>query len=277
MFLQNNNLLLMNAYQTLRTIINMTTTTEEQVLIIPKMVFINQYPELHHAKKFAVHTYSELTTTKLSFIGKSYGFMPRSLAEKDENYLQIIPYFTIQLNVRNEKYILAYSRSNKSGEQRLKNKYSIGFGGHLNQRDSEIAYRGGMIWDAKKFTLDEAIFHRILQIGINREFNEELKSQYEKCISRLFVFRGFIYDPTTEVGKVHLGLVFNYVYELGEYNRNLFEINDPSIKTIKWKTQHQLEQDIKSVEAPTDLIGEIPKTIEYEPWSEIIISQGMLC
>ena len=57
-------------------------------------------------------------------------FVARSSAETDPGLKQIIPYALIVANGQ----ILRYRRGKSSGEQRLVAKYSIGIGGHMNDR-----------------------------------------------------------------------------------------------------------------------------------------------
>src|SRR5436189_4674387 len=58
-------------------------------------------------------------------------FIPRSDAESNPAYKQIIPYALIAF----ENTILHYVRGKKAGEQRLIAKGSIDIGGHMNETD----------------------------------------------------------------------------------------------------------------------------------------------
>ena len=60
--------------------------------------------------------------------------MPRSRAEEDPAFKQIIPYAVF---TSGEK-ILHYVRGAKSGEKRLVSKGSIGVGGHINDHDESL-------------------------------------------------------------------------------------------------------------------------------------------
>jgi len=110
-------------------------------------------------------------------------FMQRSLAESDPSHKQIIPYVLLVHNGR----VLHYVRGKKAGEQRLVSKGSIGIGGHMNDSDEGL------------FALDKAAYLE----GVRREVCEELNVQtnFENRIVAL------LNDDTTEVGKVHLGVV----------------------------------------------------------------------
>src|SRR6058998_2744120 len=117
-------------------------------------------------------------------------FIPRSDAESNPAYKQIIPYALIAF----ENTILHYVRGKKAGEQRLIAKGSIGIGGHMNETDESL------------FAMDEQAY----RAGVEREVNEEIKinTQLEDRIVAL------LNDDSTEVGRVHLGIV--HVFKLTE-------------------------------------------------------------
>src|SRR5213595_1794045 len=119
-------------------------------------------------------------------------FIPRPQAETDPRFKQIIPYALIVF----ENSVLHYVRGKKAGEQRLVAKGSIGIGGHMAE-------------DADKFlwhSTDEETY----RAGVEREVNEEIKIEttFEDRIVAL------LNDDTTEVGRVHLGIV--HVFRLAE-------------------------------------------------------------
>src|SRR5213080_2362291 len=117
-------------------------------------------------------------------------YIPRPEAETNPGYKQIIPYALIAF----EKTVLHYVRGKKAGEQRLVAKGSIGIGGHMNETDESL------------FALDEQAY----RVGVEREVNEEIKidSPFEGRIVAL------LNDDTTEVGRVHLGII--HVVKLAE-------------------------------------------------------------
>ena len=117
-------------------------------------------------------------------------FLPRAQAEKDPAYKQIIPYVLVAF----ENSVLHYVRGKKAGEQRLVAKGSIGIGGHMNETDESF------------FALDEQAY----RAGVEREVNEEIRidTRFDDRIVAL------LNDDTTEVGRVHLGIV--HVFKLAE-------------------------------------------------------------
>ena len=117
-------------------------------------------------------------------------FIPRSDAESNPAYKQIIPYTLIAFH----DTILHYVRGKKAGEQRLIAKGSIGIGGHMNETDESL------------FAMDEQAY----RAGVEREVNEEIKidTPFEDRIVAL------LNDDSTEVGRVHLGIV--HIFKLKE-------------------------------------------------------------
>jgi predicted NUDIX family phosphoesterase len=114
---------------------------------------------------------------------KNNSFMPRAEAETNPNFKQIIPYVVIT----DGKRVLHYVRGKKAGEQRLVAKGSIGIGGHINDEDHSL------------FTVGLQAF----QAAVKREVCEEL------AVQGAFDARpvGLINDDSTEVGRVHFGIV----------------------------------------------------------------------
>src|SRR5262244_1760411 len=117
-------------------------------------------------------------------------FIPRSQAEGDPAFKQIIPYALIVF----QNSVLHYVRGKKAGEKRLVAKGSIGIGGHMNETDESL------------FAMDEQAY----RAGVEREVNEEIKidAPFEDRIVAL------LNDDSTEVGSVHLGVV--HVFKLAE-------------------------------------------------------------
>src|SRR6266481_1615814 len=117
-------------------------------------------------------------------------FLPRPEAEINPAYKQIIPYALIAF----ENKLAYYVRGKKAGEQRLVAKGSIGIGGHMNETDESL------------FAMDEQAY----RAGVEREVNEEIKvdTRFDDRIVAL------LNDDSTEVGRVHLGIV--HIFKLQE-------------------------------------------------------------
>jgi predicted NUDIX family phosphoesterase len=119
-------------------------------------------------------------------------FLPRSRAEDDPAFKQIIPYAVLTLGGK----ILHYVRGAKSGEKRLVAMGSIGIGGHINDNDESL------------FSFDRDAYH----VAVRREIEEELRlaSTFQERVAAL------INDDSTEVGRVHLGVVHVVALENAE-------------------------------------------------------------
>jgi predicted NUDIX family phosphoesterase len=147
-------------------------------------------------------------------------FIPRPEAESNPAYKQIIPYALIAF----EKTVLYYVRGKKAGEQRLVAKGSIGIGGHMNESDESL------------FALDEQAY----RAGVEREVNEEIKidTPFEDRIVAL------LNDDSTEVGRVHLGIV--HIFKLKEPN---VQKREAMITGLTFLTREELMARRESLES----------------------------
>lgn len=143
------------------------------------------------------------------FLPKECAFIDRNLAENDPTYKQIIPYCVIYYGDK----ILLYRRDKSSGESRLRSKYSIGVGGHINEGD-----QGETLW--------ETIYN-----GCYRELHEELSLDRREDV--ILTPRYLLYDGRDEVGKVHLGIVFTAKL------KKLYTMND--VAEMAWISKSSLE------------------------------------
>ncbi|MDP3883081.1 MAG: hypothetical protein Q8Q48_03420 [Candidatus Staskawiczbacteria bacterium] len=117
----------------------------------------------------------------VDLIKKNCEFKRRGDMENDPSYQQIIPYIIFNYQ---DKYFL-YNYLNRAGEQRLKNDYIIGIGGHINKDD---VIEGDDVLDA----------------GRDREWGEEV-SFSGKLEKKLI---GILNDDRRPVEAVHLGMVY---------------------------------------------------------------------
>ncbi len=147
-------------------------------------------------------------------------FIPRPEAENDPAYKQIIPYALIAFG----ETVLHYVRGKKAGEQRLVAKGSIGIGGHMNESDESL------------FALDEQAY----RAGVEREVNEEIKidAPFEDRIVAL------LNDDSTEVGRVHLGIV--HIFKLKEPN---VQKREAMITGLTFLTKEELMARRESLES----------------------------
>lgn len=109
-------------------------------------------------------------------------FVPRNDAERQPAWKQLIPYCLI---LRGAGEIFVVQRSSAQGESRLHGRSSIGLGGHLGPEDAGDA--------------------RLIRRGLWRELHEELELPEPLPEPR---FLGLLNDEASDVGRVHVGLVF---------------------------------------------------------------------
>ena len=125
--------------------------------------------------------------------------VPRSKAEDDPSFKQLVVYFT----VRDGFDYLTYWRGKAKGDARLHAKFSFGFGGHINEGDvSPLA-------------------------ALARELKEEIEGLVERIL-----FRGLINDDSDPIGRVHLGLF--YEVQMSDI-RPSGENNIEDLKTMQYR------------------------------------------
>ncbi|MEO5884755.1 MAG: NUDIX domain-containing protein [Candidatus Limnocylindrales bacterium] len=103
-------------------------------------------------------------------------FESRAAMELDPSNKQLIPYLVLRDGPR---YFLM-QRTRAGGDARLHDRWSIGVGGHLNPGDADLFG------------------------GLRREWREEVVADFEPDFAPVALLN----DDTTEVGAVHLGVVF---------------------------------------------------------------------
>lgn len=113
-------------------------------------------------------------------------FADRDLVETNEDVVQWIPYCINHDDEAEERRYLTYHR--KGTEGRLHGFRSLGIGGHVSNLDVPIKGAG---------------FCETIATALRRECDEEFPTEAD--IPQL---QGTIYEGTTSVGRVHIGLVF---------------------------------------------------------------------
>ncbi len=137
-------------------------------------------------------------------------FQPRSQMETDPSFKQLIPYVLLQwTDPAGAVKLFTYTRGGGGGEARLHAKRSVGIGGHISREDASDG-------SDPYFT------------GMQRELSEEvqLSSAYQE-------FRdGLIYDPSNDVGKVHLGVVHRFVLEQPHVQSNEADLSEGGFVSV---------------------------------------------
>lgn len=155
-------------------------------------------------------------------------YRPRAEVEKDPGFKQLIPYVIFRhVDARGTETVFQYTRGTGMGEGRLHSKRSVGIGGHISADDA-AANGGGNPYEE----------------GMKRELKEEvaIDTPYSaRCV-------GMINDDQTEVGSVHLGVVY------------LFDVERPAVRPRETEI---IECGFRPVDA---ILGDMTG---FETWSEI--------
>jgi predicted NUDIX family phosphoesterase len=164
--------------------------------------------------------------------------LPRSQAEKDFMYKQLIVYVLI----KSQNHYLTYVRSLESNEESLKRRHSIGIGGHINITDIH-----------QVSILDETEFTNFVLQAIWREVGEEITINSQIIGEpRLLCF---INSDLDEIGRLHFGIV--WVVEIR--HKNVSKRNEKGIGKISFSEMLELKNNI-------DL---------FENWSKFLINENV--
>lgn len=143
---------------------------EEMVRVLDRDAIVNRY---------GIDETGVIRVSEDDIIGlaeRTAGVLERSAAETDEGKKQIIAYCMLVSG----EHVFMTRRTQKQGETRLHNMYSLGIGGHINADDATV--RSGML----------------------RELHEEV------CIARepSYRFFGIINEDSNAVSRVHVGICY---------------------------------------------------------------------
>lgn len=158
---------------------------EEQILVVERKV-------LEQAGMFKGLTFDVARYLRVLFVPGVLRFMPRSQAEADPAYKQLIPYVIMS---HTGKY-LTYVRGRRAGEARLVGNRSIGIGGHINPADNEVP-------------LFDKDFREMYKTAVEREVAEEVSVEANHSDSIVALLN----DDSNEVGSVHLGVVHHWILD----------------------------------------------------------------
>jgi len=162
---------------------------DEQILVVPESVLLSIGEINGFSRDVDKFLGPILASDQLSF-------RSRAEMESDPSFKQLIPYVILRhTDGDGNLHIFTYTRGSGQGESRLHAKRSIGIGGHISEADAA----GGT---------DPYL------TGMRRELDEEVVIDSVYSEHRV----GLIYDPTTEVGRVHLGVV------------HLFSLDQPRVR-----------------------------------------------
>lgn len=195
---------------------------DEKVLVVSKHRIFDML-NISEGGVVLKHFQPDQTMNHIISLNTELKVVNRSLCEGDESLLQLIPY----VYILDKDIIYVAERTTRGGEDRLYNMKHIGFGGHCRGR-------------AQDYILDT------LCDNISRELEEELSdlNNYK------YTWKGFLYDGTNPVGRVHLGIVIKLT------TSDLIGIKEES---------HSSGRYIK--------LEDINDLDKYEGWSKILLEQ----
>lgn len=192
---------------------------DEQILVIPAAV-------VDQVARFEGFTSDVDRYLDAILTSDSLQFRPRSEMESDPSYKQLIPYVILRhIDAAGNSQLFGYTRGSGQGESRLHARRSIGIGGHISSEDA--------------LPPDSAHDQGPYRNGMLRELAEEVRvdSRYdEQCV-------GLIYDPSSEVGRVHLGVVHLFDLASPRVAANEEDICDAGFAPLDqwWRDHGRLE------------------------------------
>jgi predicted NUDIX family phosphoesterase len=158
---------------------------------------------------------------------KHLTYRPRAEVEQDPGWKQLIPYVIfVYRDPAQGPTVFQYTRGSGQGEGRLHHKRSIGIGGHISAVDATNG-SGDPFGDGMRRELDEEVI---------------IQTPYRlQCV-------GLINDDRTEVGRVHLGLVY-----LAEVEQPAVRPREKDICRSGFEPVGRLLEDLSSFESWSQL------------------------
>jgi predicted NUDIX family phosphoesterase len=187
----------------------------ERILVIPAQVIVPKLRSAHPLETAIL--YEDL----MALIRGHHQLVDRAPAETDNSLKQIIPYAIIRFE--NQVYLV--KRTKRQAEARLHDLYSIGLGGHISESVDESA--------------------DVIRAALARELDEEMDIAGPSRVK----YVGIINDDTTDVGKVHLGILHEVLLE-GDYCR----IREKENMTGNWCAIPSLTNYYDSMESWSQIV-----------------------
>jgi predicted NUDIX family phosphoesterase len=167
----------------------------EQVLVVPRARLLPN-GGFHGFKREGLSGY-------LAAIAGHAFFARRDQVEDDPSLKQIIPYTV----VRHDAHIFLVGRTRRGSEARLREKLSIGLGGHINPVDNQPdlfpGQAAGTAIEAGRPNEDESA-GTLVDAAMARELTEEVILPAGWRARPV----GVLNDDVEPVGRVHFGLVY---------------------------------------------------------------------
>lgn len=178
---------------------------EEHVLVIPESLI----ESIGHLEGFERDVDRFL---KPILASDQVSYRPRGAMEVDPSFKQLIPYVILEWTDPKDGLprLFTYTRGGGSGESRLRAKRSIGVGGHISQIDAS--------GNADPYTT-----------GMRRELDEEVTIGGAYTEHR----EGLLYDPSNDVGRVHLGVVHRFELSQPDVESNEVDLAEGEFLTVE--------------------------------------------
>jgi predicted NUDIX family phosphoesterase len=195
----------------------------ERVLVVPTELF----HRLGHFQGFSDNVDGYLDELLRP---ENTSYRPRAEVEKDPGFKQLIPYVIFRhIEADGTPTVFQYTRGKGQGEGRLHSKRSVGIGGHISSIDAVGNGSGNPYQEGMRRELEE-------EVAIDTPYTAQ-------CV-------GMINDDETDVGRVHLGVVY------------LFDVERPAV--------HPRESEI--IECGFRPVSAILADMDgFETWSQICV------
>jgi predicted NUDIX family phosphoesterase len=185
--------------------------TEELVYVVPRAVALAD-GSWHGVRR-------DVDRAEIARLERAGEYRARAAVEPDPSHKQLIPYLVLRDGVR----WFLMRRTRAGVDARLHDRYSLGVGGHLNPGDDGV------------------------MAGLEREWSEEIEADFRPS----FRFVGLLNDDTTDVGAVHLGIVFE-----AETGGRTVAIREDDKLTAEWASDADVEAVREHLESWSELVFE---------------------
>ncbi len=191
-----------------------------------------------------------------SFFGLDTQLLPRPECETNTEMLQLIPYVVVFKKDGDEVTMLGYQRGSGGNEERLHAKWSVGFGGHIEESPSEMISLQEVIADAAARELSE-------ELGVDIVKNNT--ESFEQLVSTVYNSAYIIQDDGDSVGSVHLGLCFAIMFDALVDKEEIakFTPEEGVIEKFHWLPT-----------GPALMAKIADGTYKFESWSNMVIAGG---
>lgn len=175
------------------------------------------FPSAHLDALGRFHGFSGEVNRYLPGILGSLAVRRRSQAETDPSFKQLIPYVVFVCGDQ----VFRYVRGRRGSEERLHELHSVGVGGHIQAQDASL-------------------FEDTYRAGMRRELDEEV--DLDAAAGREEIV-GLLNDDSTEVGRVHFGVVHRWELPRPELRRREGRLLRPGFRPLAelWAERERFE------------------------------------